>query len=153
VYAGICDTDREMTTEQDWVIDNICHFKNTVLVDIKSDYLVGWYNPITHFRVPNTYKYDVKVIEVFRGKDPNTSCMLESTEATFVIRAGISNTQQIVSFDEFGECVVIDVGAKQKATPELVEVARETVNSIKRESKGKDKHDPAFKKDAPKRAP
>lgn len=133
VHAGSCDTDREMTSAQDWVIENICHFENTVLVEIKSDYLREWYNPLTHFGSPNTFKYDVTVLEVFKGEAPNISCMLQSTEATFVVRAGITGTQRIVSFDRPGECVVIDVGAMQRATPELIRVARETANTIKRE--------------------
>lgn len=99
-HAGVCDIDRDMTSAQDWVIGNICHFKNTVLVEIESDYLQKWYNPLTHFSSPNTFKYEVKVLEVFKGEGLNTSCMLQSTEATFVIRAGIAGTQRIVSFDE-----------------------------------------------------
>lgn len=132
-HAGICDAEREMTSAQDWVIENICHFENTVLVEIKSDYLREWYNPLTHFGSPNTFKYDVTVLEVFKGEAPDTSCMLQSTEATFVVRAGIAGTQRIVSFDGAGECVVIDVGAMQRATPELIRVAREAANTIKRE--------------------
>lgn len=131
-HAGACDIDREMTSAQDWVIENICHFKNTVLAEIESDYLRKWYNPLTHFSPPNTFKYDVNVLEVFKGEAPNTSCMFQSTEATFVIRAGIAGTRRIVSFDEPGECVVIDVGAMQKATPELIRAAREAANSTKR---------------------
>lgn len=132
-HAGICDADREMTSAQDWVIENVCHFENTVLVQIQSDYLREWYNPLTHFSSPNTFKYDVTVLEVFKGEAPNISCMLQSTEATFVVRAGIAGTQRIVSFDRPGDCVVIDVGAMQSATPELIRVAREAANTIKRE--------------------
>lgn len=136
VCAGICDIEKEMTSPQDWVVENICHFQSTVLVEVESDYLYEWYNPLTHFRSPNTFHYKVKVLEVFKGEPPNTSCMLASTEATFVISAGKAGTKQIVSFDEPGECAVIDVGAMQKATPELIQVARETANSIKRELHG-----------------
>lgn len=127
-HAGVCNADREMNSAQNLLIENICHFKNTVLVEIKSDYLRGWYNPVTHFSIPNTFEYEVQLIEVIKGRAPTTTCMFESTEATFVIMAGISNQRHIVSFDEHASCVLIDVGTRLEATPELMKIARKTTN-------------------------
>lgn len=127
--GGVCDY-KEPESAQDWVAMNMCHFKNTALVEIRSDYLREWYNPLTHFRPPNAYEYEVTVLDVFKGQGLNLHCMVQSTESTFRISAGIAGTKQIVSYDETGECVVIDVGAMQKATPELIRAARETAESL-----------------------
>ena len=130
VNADICNKGIDPRSQKEWIISNICHFDNTVLVEIKSDYLYEWYNPLTHFSAPNVFIYEVEIIEVFSGTNPETSCMLESTESTFVITAGISNTRQIVSFNEIGECVFIDVAARQHSTIELESYARSIAKEI-----------------------
>ena len=133
VHAGTCDNLTEPTSREDWVLSNLCHFENTVLVKIKTDYLRAWHNPLTHFRVPNTFEYEVEIIEVYKGRPPKTSCMLESAEARFVISAGISNTRQIVSFNETGECTNIDIAARQESTPNLELYAKQIAEQLKNE--------------------
>ncbi len=133
-YAGICDQLVEPTSRKDWVLSNMCHFDNTVLVRIKSDYLREWYNPLTHFRVPNTFEYEVEILEVYKGQAPATSCMLESAEASFVISAGIKNSRQLVSFDGHAtSCVVIDVAARQASSEELEQYASQVAAQLKSE--------------------
>lgn len=136
-HAGICDKAIDPKTKNDWVLSNMCHFENTVLVKVKSDRLRAWYNPLTHFRSPNVFEYEVELIETYKGIQPNTTCMLQSTEATFVISAGISNTRQIISFNEIGECVFIDVAARQETTKELELYAKQIAEQLNNEEKNK----------------
>lgn len=133
-YSGVCDNPNEPTSREDWVKSNICYFRNTVLVKIKSGYLREWYNPLTHFRVPNVFEYEVEVLDIYKGKAPSTSCMVESTEATFVISAGITNTRQIVSFDEDGKCIFIDIAAKQQSSSKLEVYAKQLAKQIENEN-------------------
>lgn len=131
--ANICDEYNEPMSRKDWVLMNMCHYDNTVLVTINNDYLKEWYNPLTHFRTPNIFVYDIEIIEAYKGEKTNHTCMLQSTEASFVISAGKKGTRNIVSYSNSGECIVIEVGAMQTSSPELETYAKEISIEINNE--------------------
>ena len=133
VYAGVCEESKEPRSQKDWVLSNMCHFTNTALVTVNDDYLKEWYNPRTHLRSPNIFVYEIELIDIYKGKKPKTTCMLQSVEASFVISAGKKGTRNIVSYSDVGKCIVIEVGAMQSSSKELEAYAKKIAIQLKNE--------------------
>lgn len=109
-YANPQDRNIYISTDSDWLLSNIAHYPYTALVEIGTGYRQNRYNLFSYFKPLSSYRYQAKVIEVFRGdKAIAPTCVTQPLEIKTATTTNLTGLR-IVSFNNIAECIVVDVG-------------------------------------------